>query len=72
MPPPMAAAAAAASSLLGIVGDGRLGDEDERGDRRGVLQRRAGDLDRVDDAHLEQVAVLAGGGVEALALGERP
>jgi hypothetical protein len=38
------------------------------GDRRGVLQRRAGDLGRVDDACGEHVDVLAGG-VEALADG---
>ena len=49
-----------------------LGDKDERGNRRGVLERRTGDLDRVDDAHLEQVSILAGSRRSALALGKRP
>ena len=34
---------------------------------RGVAHRRAGDLDRVDDAGRDQVDVLAGGGVETVA-----
>ena len=36
-----------------------------RGDRRRVLQRRTGDLGRVDDAGLDQVGQLAGRRVEA-------
>ena len=51
--------------LLGLVGDEALGGEDQGGDRRRVLQRRPGDLGRVDDAGLDQVLELAGGGVEA-------
>ena len=38
--------------VLGLVGDGRLGDENQRGDGGCVLQRGAGDLDGVKDAHL--------------------
>src|SRR4051812_47509208 len=53
------------SGLLWLVGDDGLGGEEERRDGSGVLQRRAGDLGRVDDAGLDQVHVLAGGGVEA-------
>src|SRR3954453_6716145 len=53
------------SVLLRLVGDDGLGGEEERRDGSGVLQRRAGDLGRVDDAGLDQVHVLAGGGVEA-------
>src|SRR3954465_14911687 len=53
------------SVLLRLVGDDGLGGEEERRDGGGVLQRRAGDLGRVDDAGLDQVHVLAGGGVEA-------
>ena len=56
--------------LLGLVGDDGLGGEEQRGDRRGVLQRRARDLRRVDDALREQVAVLAGRGVEAVTDGQ--
>ena len=58
MPPP---------ALFGLVGDDGLGGEEQRRDRRRVLQRRAGDLGGIDDAGLDQVLVLAGGGVEALA-----
>ena len=36
--------------LLRLVRDHGLGGEEQRRDRRGVLQRRAGDLGRVDDA----------------------
>jgi UDP-N-acetylglucosamine 2-epimerase (non-hydrolysing) len=36
--------------LLGLVGDDGLGGEEQRRDRRRVLQRRAGHLGRVDDA----------------------
>ena len=36
--------------VLGLLHDGRLGGQHDRGDRGGVLQRRPGDLGRVDDA----------------------
>src|SRR5712664_3249507 len=47
------------------VGDEGFGGEHEARDGRCVLQREAGDLGRVDYAHLHHVAVLAGFGVEA-------
>src|SRR4029077_13185378 len=53
--------------LLGDVGDERLRRQDHRRDRSRVLERRPGDLGRVDDALLEHVAVLALEGVEAMA-----
>src|SRR5207302_6420874 len=56
--------------LLRLLDDDRLGGEEERRDRRCVLQRRAGHLGGVDDAGLHEVLVLAGRGVEALALRE--
>src|SRR3954449_7689657 len=52
------------SGLLRLVGDDGLGGEEERRDGGGVLQRRAGDLGRVDDAGLDQVDVLTGRGVQ--------
>ena len=52
--------------LFLLLHDQGVGREDHRGDRRGVAQRGPGDLDRVDDAGLDQVLVVAGGGVEAL------
>ena len=55
----------AAAALLGLVGDDALGGDDVLGDRGGVLERRAGDHGRVDDAGLDQVHVLAGVDVEA-------
>ncbi len=58
--------------LLRLVGDDGLGREEQRGDRCGVLQRRARDLGRVDDALSEEVAVLAGRGVEAVTRGQAP
>ena len=60
--------AALRSALLLVfldVGDQSFGGEHQAGDGSGVLQREAGDLGRVDDARLDQVAVLAGVGVEA-------
>ena len=53
------AAAGAGLLLLRDVGDQRLRRQDHRGDGGGVLERGAGDLGRVDDALLEEVAVLA-------------
>src|SRR4051794_35245039 len=62
------AAATAAAVLLGRLGDDRLGGQDVLGDRRGVLERRAGHHRRVDDAGADQVDDLARGRVQALAL----
>src|ERR1700730_3483819 len=56
--------------LLGLVGDDGLGGEEQRRDRRRVLQRGARHLRRVDDPGLDEVLVVAGGGVEALRAGE--
>ena len=53
-------------SRLGLVGDDRLGGEEEGRDRRRVLQRRAGDLGGVGDAGLHQVLVLTRAGVQAV------
>jgi hypothetical protein len=47
------ATATAAAILLWNLGDDRLGREDVLGDRRGILQRRARDHRRVDDALLD-------------------
>src|SRR3546814_7335545 len=58
--------AAAGASLFGLVGDHGLRGEEQGCDRRCVLQRRSGDLGGIDDAGLDQVLVLTGGGVEAL------
>ena len=63
MPPP----APPRRVLLGRLGDDRLGGEDVLRDRRGVLQRRAGDHRRVDDPGLDEVLDLAGVDVQALA-----
>src|SRR4051794_30730927 len=49
--------------LLGDVGDDGLGGQEQAGDAGAVLQGTAGDLDRVDNAGLAQVGVLAGQGV---------
>ena len=57
-------------SVLGHIGDGGLGDEDQAGDRSSVLQGDAADLDGVEDAHLDHVAPLAVGRVETLAGGQ--
>src|SRR5262245_19874956 len=50
--------------LLRNFGDQRLGGQHERRDAGGVLQGRAADLGRVDDAGLEHVHPLAGVSVE--------
>src|SRR3954447_11536485 len=57
----------AAAILLRNLGDDRLGGEDVLADGRGVLQRRARDHRRVDDAGLDQVGDLTGGRVQTLA-----
>src|SRR5271166_4176276 len=51
--------------LLRLVGNDGLGRQEQPGDGRRVLQRRAGHLDRVGHAGLQQVLVLTGGGVQA-------
>src|SRR6266508_564839 len=53
--------------LFRLVDDQGLGRQQHAGDRAGVDQRGTGDLDRVEDALGDQVAVLAGVGVEAVA-----
>src|SRR5918999_310572 len=58
----------AGTLLLRSLGDDRLGGEDVLRNRRGVLQRRARDHRRVDDARAGQVLDLAGVDVEAAAL----
>src|SRR5262249_6762848 len=50
--------------LLGLLGHQRLGGQHQRGHRRGILERAADDLGRIDDARLDQILVLLGGGVE--------
>src|SRR3984885_4261330 len=64
---PAAAWGSRRSGLLRLLRDDRLGGEEQRRDRRRVLQRRAGDLGRVDDPGLEHVDVGAVGRVQALA-----
>src|SRR5687767_7097187 len=51
--------------LLGLVGDHRLGGEQQRRNGRGVLERGAGHLGRVDDAGLGEVFELLAARVEA-------
>src|SRR4051812_37081035 len=60
-------AAGAAGVLVRDLGHDRLGGEDVLGDRRRVLQRRARDHRRVDDARGDEVDDLAGRGVQAVA-----
>src|SRR5215469_283630 len=55
---------------LGLLGHGGLGGEQHASDGAGVLHGRPGDLDRVDHALGDHVAVLAGGGVETLTAGQ--
>src|SRR3546814_15958711 len=47
------------------LGHERLGSDEKRGDRGGVLEGGTHDLGRIDDARLHQVFIFAGGGVEA-------
>jgi hypothetical protein len=61
-PPPPPAPAAAFSGLSAMTASVV---RKSAGDGRGVLQRRAGDLRRVDDARGDHVDVLTGRGVEA-------
>src|SRR5687768_9991864 len=67
----LVAARSRRSGLLRLVGDDGLGRQEQRGDRRGVLQGRPGHLGRVDDARGDQVDVLAGRGVEAVTRRQR-
>src|SRR4051812_24126587 len=60
------------SGLLRLVGDDRLGGEEQRSDRRRVLDRGTRHLRRVDDARLEHVDILARGSVETLPDRQRP
>src|SRR5680860_1691605 len=50
-----------------LVHDEGLGREQHSGDRGGVDQRGAGHLDRIEHSLRDEVAVLTGGGVEAVA-----
>src|SRR3954453_10119233 len=52
--------------------DDGLGRQQHAGDRGRVAYRGAGDLDRVDDTGLHQVAVLPGRGIQAVAGGQLP
>ena len=68
MPPciPPGIPAGAGGLGWGRSADERLGGQDHRGDARAVLQSRLGHLDRVDYAHLHQVAERVGLGIEAV------
>src|SRR3954470_9779961 len=61
---------ARACILVRLVGDDSLRGEEQRRDRRRVLQCRAGDLGCVDDAEFDQILVDPGGRIEALAARE--
>src|SRR5579859_7735309 len=61
--------AGAGAGLLRSLGHDGLGREDVLRDRRGVLQRRARDHRRVDDARLDEVLDLARVDVQPVALG---
>ena len=63
-PPPTGA------GLLRLVGHYSLGGEEQAGDGGRVLQGRAGHLDGVVDAGSQQVDVLAGSCVQAVACGQ--
>src|SRR2546425_6870684 len=52
--------------LLLLLHHHALGGEEQSRDGRGVLQRRAGDLGRVDDAGRDKILVLVGLGVVAV------
>src|SRR5207248_3048868 len=62
---PVRAGARSFLLLLRTLRDHRLGREHQRGDARRVLQGKARHLGRVDHAGLQQVFVLAAGGVES-------
>jgi hypothetical protein len=46
--------------LLRMFGDRRLGGDNQTRDRRGVLKGRTDHLGRIDNAELDQVAILSG------------
>jgi hypothetical protein len=52
--------------LLRLLDHDRLGGEQQAGDRSGVLQRRPGDLRRVDDAGATRSSYLVGARVVAV------
>src|SRR5579883_3475445 len=52
--------------LFRLLGDHRLGGDEQAGDRRRILQRGADDLHRIDDAGLHQIGKLALLGVVAV------
>src|SRR5205085_11430906 len=51
--------------ILGYLGDGGFGSDQQSGDRRGILQSRANDLGWIDHAGLDQVLVGFGLRVES-------
>src|SRR3954468_13257643 len=57
--------------LLGLFRDDRLGRQEQRRDRRRVLQSRTRHLRRVDDPRLEHVPILTGRGVQTLTQRQR-
>ena len=62
---------AASRFVFLLLGDQTFGGQDQAGDRRRVLQRGAHDLGRIDDALRDEVAVLAGRRVVAVAFAKR-
>lgn len=62
-PQPLRAASESRSccriEVIRLLGDERLRRQNQRSYRRGILQRRIADLDRVDDAGTDQVDLLA-------------
>ena len=52
--------------LLRLLGHQSVGGQQEGGDARGIAERGAHDLGRVDDAHGHEVAVFFGLGVESV------
>jgi hypothetical protein len=51
-----------------MFGDRRLGGDDQTRDRRGVLEGRADDLGRIDNAEFDQVAKFTGLGIVAVVI----
>ena len=54
-----------ATILLLLLDDDRFRREEERRDRRGVLERRARHLRRIDDARLDEILIRVREGVVA-------
>ena len=65
MPPPQAIGGNRHLFPFRDLGDEGFGGEEQAGDRRGVLQRAACHLGRVDHAGFDEVFVFAGGDVVA-------